>query len=432
MKPRRFSLVSVSSLQILALLCAAIPAWAQSSFYLQQNDRVVFYGDSITQQGQYNGFVETYLLTHFPNLNVRFINAGWSGDWIVGGGGGTADERLARDVVANRPTVATFMLGMNDAAYQDFDTAFFDVYTKGYSHLVESLRQSLPDLRIILFQPSPFDDITRPPEYALHDGGYNKVIVRYGEFVRQLAQQHGLAVVDMNAPLVAALEKARSIDPKLAEKIIPDRIHPSAAGGLIMAAELLKAWNAPAVVSAVEIDAAHARVMRSENTLVTGLHKKPGLSWMQADSALPLPLDPEDNALGLAVRSSDVVAVLDQQTLQITGLKDARYSLRIDGEEIGSWAKEDLAHGINLAPLPTPMLKQALAVHALTARHNAIRLAQWQGVQVALQNENSPHVSEALKALDALEDELLQQQRATALPQAHRFELVPQMGDSAK
>lgn len=199
-----------------------------------------------------------------------------------------------------------------------------------------------------------------------------------------------------------------------------------------MAAELLKAWNAPAVVSAVEIDAAHARVMRSENTLVTGLHKKPGLSWMQADSALPLPLDPEDNALGLAVRSSDVVAVLDQQTLQITGLKDARYSLRIDGEEIGSWAKEDLAHGINLAPLPTPMLKQALAVHALTARHNAIRLAQWQGVQVALQNENSPHVSEALKALDALEDELLQQQRATALPQAHRFELVPQMGDSAK
>jgi lysophospholipase L1-like esterase len=191
------------------LLAVTLSASAQTPFYLHPNDRVVFYGDSITQQGLYTGFVETYVLTRFPDLNVRFINSGWSGDWVVGGGGGKIDERLARDVVAEKATVATFMVGMNDAGYQDFDQAFFDVYTKGYQHLVDTVRQALPNLRITLLQPSPFDDVTRPPQYALRDGGYNKVIVRYGQFVREFAQQQKLDVIDMNAPLVAVLEKAR-------------------------------------------------------------------------------------------------------------------------------------------------------------------------------------------------------------------------------
>src|SRR5262249_179720 len=109
-----------SSWLIFALLLAATVSQAQVAFYLRQNDRVVFYGDSITQQYQYGSFVEAYVLGRWPELNVRFMNAGWSGDWVVGGGGGTADERLARDLVANQPTVATFMLGMNDGGYQKF------------------------------------------------------------------------------------------------------------------------------------------------------------------------------------------------------------------------------------------------------------------------------------------------------------------------
>jgi lysophospholipase L1-like esterase len=407
------------------LFSVSLSAFAQTNFYLHNSDRVVFYGDSITEQGRYVAFVETYVITRFPDLNVRFINSGWAGDWVVGGGG-KVDQRLARDVLANKPTVATFMLGMNDAAYQDFDTAFFDVYAKGYQHLLDSLRQSLPNLRITLLEPSPFDDVTRPPQYALHDGGYNKVIVRYGQFVRELTQQQNLDIIDMNAPLVAVLEKARVADQALAEKIIPDRIHPSAAGGLVMAAAILKAWNAPAVVSTVEIDASHARLQRRENTQITELQKKPTPSWTQQDSALPLPFDPKDDVLALVLRSSNIVESLDQQILKVTGLPDPKYVLKIDGEEIGSWTREEIARGVNLALIETPMLKQALSVYAFSARRNSIRLARWQGVQVALQEETSPHVGEALAALDALDNELLQQQKSAAMPKAHRYELVPQ------
>ena len=414
-------------LTLLVLLWAALRASAQDRpFYLQKDDRVVFYGDSITEQGRYVAFVESYVATRFPDLNIRFFNAGWAGEWVVGGGGGKVDQRLARDVVANQPTVATFMLGMNDAAYQDFDTAFFDVYSKGYQHLLDTLHRELPNLRITLFEPSPFDDVTRPPQYALHDGGYNKVILRYGLFVRELGRQQKLDVIDMNAPLVAVLEKANAADPVLARRIIPDRIHPSSAGGLVMAAAILGKWNAPALVSTVDIDAsgAHPRVKSHDNTQIIDLENKHGLSWTQLDRALPMPFDPKDGALALVLRSSNILDSLDQQLLLVKGLRNPRYVLKIDSEEMGTWTREDLASGINLASLATPMLKQALSVYAFSERRRALRMARWQGVQVALQDENSQHVTAALAALDALDGELAGQQKLAAVPKAHRYELV--------
>ncbi len=430
-RPRFFPGPYARALPLVAFLLLAFTTSAQDRpFYLHSGDRVVWYGDSITEQARYTTFVEAYVATRFTDLNVRFINSGWAGDWVVGGGGGKIDERLARDVVAHKPTVATFMLGMNDAAYQDFDQAFFDVYSKGYQHLLDSLQETLPNLRITLLEPSPFDDLTRPPQYGLRDGGYNKVLVRYGEFVRTVAQRRNLDVIDMNAPLLAVLEKARLSDPALAQQIIPDRIHPSAAGGLVMAAAILKAWNAPALVSEVEIDAsdprARPRVRRQENSHVGELQREPDLSWTQLDSALPLPLDPADDALALVLRSSEIVDSLDRQILKVTGLPAADYTLKIDREEVHSFSSADLARGVNLATLPTAMLKQSLSVYAILARRHALRMTRWQSVQVGLQKETSTHVAETIAALDALDDELRAEQNSVALPKTHRYELLRQ------
>jgi lysophospholipase L1-like esterase len=404
------------------------PLAAQEPFFLRRDDRIVFYGDSITEQGRYIAYVETYLATRFPDFNIGCINAGWAGDWVVGGGGGKVDQRLARDVVANHPTVAVFMLGMNDAGYQDYDPALFNVYADGYRHLLDSLRQSLPELRISLLEPSPYDEVTRAPIYALHDGGYNKVIVRYGEFVRELGRQRRLNVIDMNAPLVAVLEKARRTNPALAEKVIPDRIHPAAPGGLVMASAILKSWNAPGLVSAVTLDLSHDRVhvREMENARLTQVRAMPSLSWIELDNALPMPFDPADGVLALVLQSSDIVESLDQQRLTIAGLPASRYQMKIDGQVVHSWTRDELARGVSLSLLDTPMLEQSLRVYALSARRHSLRMARWQGVQVALQNEDSPHVSEAIAALDALDNDLLRQQKSAAVPKAHHYELIPE------
>lgn len=413
---------SLRTLAVALLVAASLSASAQSNFYLQKDDRVVFYGDSITQQYHYASFVETYVATHYPELNVRFINAGWSGEWVVGGGGGTADERLVRDVVGNKATVATFMVGMNDAAYQKFDQAFFDVYDKGYQHLLDVLQESSPNLRITLIQPSPYDDITRPGEFV---PDYNGVLVRYGQFVNELAKQHNLKSVDFNAPLVAVLQKANVSDPAIAKKIVPDQIHPGPAGGIVLAAALLKAWGAPSIVTSVELDARKGRVTHAENSDVSEVRKTETLCWTQLDKALPLPIDMQDPVMSLAVKSSDVVETLDQQVLKVTGLPPGNYVLAIDNAEVATFSIEQLAQGTNLALLPSPMLKQALAVQDLTMRRNAVRLAGWQDVQFGLKKETSPHLAEAVAALTALEADVLVLQRQAAVPQPHHYELLP-------
>ena len=298
-------------------------------------------------------------------------------------------------------------------------------YSEGYEHIIDSVEKALPGIRITVIQPSPYDDVTRAPDFA---GGYNTVLIRYGQFVRDLGGRNGLTVADMNTPVAAMLEKAKATDPKLAQKIIPDRVHPEESGHLIMAEALLKAWNAPALVAAVEINAATKRVARAENAKVTDLNVGQRISWTETDGALPFPLphplDEVDKDFALAVNSSDFLEALDQEPLKISGLTGERYVLRIDGEEVGVFTKENLAEGVNLALAPTPMWKQASRVHDLTVKHNDLHYARWREVQTPLQNLHVSGEQAALDALDKLEAATVRLQRAMAQPEPRHYELT--------
>lgn len=395
-------------------------------FALKDGDRVVFYGDSITDQRLYTTFAETYIVTRFPKLDVTFVHSGWGGDRVTGGGGGPVDLRLRRDVFAYKPTVMTIMLGMNDGSYRTFDEKIFETYATGYQHIIDSVKKELPGIRITVIQPSPFDDVTQPPRF---EGGYNAVLLRYSQFVKELAGREKLSIADLNSPVVAALEKAKATDAEVAKKIISDRVHPGPGGHLLMAAELLKSWNAPATVSAVEIDARAKKVSDAKQTKISDLKTGNEISWSQLDEALPMPVDLNDPVVALAVKSSDFIQALNQQTLKVTGLTAANYNLKIDGDEMGSFTKEQLAEGINLATLPTPMVKQAAEVHKLTLQHNNTHFQRWRQIQVPLAESQSPNVQKAVKDLmDALDEEesgVVKQQRAAAQPKRHQFQLSP-------
>src|ERR1043166_3985349 len=126
-----------------ALLAPAATLFAADAFALRDGDRVVFFRDSITDQRRYTSFVETYVVTRFPKLDVRFVHSGWGGDRVSGGGGGPMDVRLWRDVLPYNPTVVTIMLGMNDGSYRAFDQAVFDAFATGYKHIVDVLKRQL-------------------------------------------------------------------------------------------------------------------------------------------------------------------------------------------------------------------------------------------------------------------------------------------------
>jgi lysophospholipase L1-like esterase len=413
------------------LLTASSTFSQEAPFYLKDGDTVVFYGDSITEQRLYTTDAETFVLTRFPKLKINFVHSGWGGDRVTGGGGGPIDVRLARDVFAYHPTVVTIMLGMNDGNYQAFDQATADAYKRGYEHIVGELQKKLPGVRLTLIEPSPYDDVTRPP---LFPGGYNSVLLTFSEFVKDLAEKNHQTVADFNTPVTNLLVAAKQTDPDLAPQLIPDRVHPSAGGHLIMAEALLKAWHAPSTVTDIEIDTAESKIARSIRARIDNLKVDTVVSWTETDDALPMPTEPVDpkvsGLVALALKSSDFTAALNRELLSVTGLISPYYELDIDDNTVGVFARSDLAHGINLATLPTPMMDQAVAVHQLTVKDDNLHFERWRTYQVPLFSKNDPTIASTLppilRALDAEEKGVVAQQRAKAQPVPHEYKLIPQ------
>ncbi len=428
----------------------------QSSFYLKDGDHVCFYGDSITEQRFYGLDIETYVRTRFPNLRVRFVNSGVGGDRVTGGWAGPIDQRLERDVFPFKPNVVTIMLGMNDAEYRPFDEKILDVYTNGYEHIIQSLQEHLPGVRIVLIEPSPYDDVTERPKF---EGGYNAVLLRYAAFVRQLASEHGLPCIDLNRPLVEVMKKAEAKDPKLAHDVIPGRVHPSAAGELVMAQGILQAWNAPATVTSVALDAAADDVVDAVNTTVSQVETSHGiLSWKQQDHCLPFPIPalhddwpqfPPVQGGGMSmfwgaprvkwgytspgtamiVRYSGFYRALDREPLRVSGLTAETYQLKINGQPIAKLSAEQLDRGINLARYHTPMLEQSYHLLRLVWQQIQWRYFAWRGIQLPMSVDHAPAVEHAKRGLIAAlrmqKVDIVQEQYTAAQPGATFYELVP-------
>ncbi|HVN20842.1 MAG TPA: SGNH/GDSL hydrolase family protein [Dongiaceae bacterium] len=393
---------------------------AQSGeFALKDGDRVVFYGDSITEQRLYTMFVEEFVLTRFPDRKVDFINAGVGGDKVSGGWAGPIDLRLERDVFDNHPTVLTIMLGMNDGYYRPWGDGIFSTYSEGYRHMVDSVHKRLPGTRMLLIQPSPHDDVTRDPDFT---PDYNQTMIRFGRFVSQLAAETGAQSADLNQPVVDALTKAKSQNQALSPALIQDRVHPEGAVHWLMAESVLKAWNAPPMVADVSIDAGKGSTTRQVNAEITRIEKtKNGISWVELDHALPLPLSPDsDPLLGLVEQVSDLRSALDREVLQITGLQAGNYALQIDERRMAVYTAEQLAAGIDLGTVMTPMRQQSLLVAYETEKKNQIEAERFSFAW----NAHSQQDRDAVAALEHGLDAAVAQQRRDCQPVPHRFALI--------
>src|SRR5438105_1955973 len=101
---------------LLLLAAPALTAAEPADFFFKPKDRVLFLGDSITEQYGYSSAIELYLTTRFPNWDCTFLNAGIGGDTATGGA-----RRFAGHVLAEKPTAVTIDFGMNDGGYGAFD-----------------------------------------------------------------------------------------------------------------------------------------------------------------------------------------------------------------------------------------------------------------------------------------------------------------------
>ncbi len=414
---------AVPAVLLFALCTLPLNLHAQSAapaFALHDGDRVTFYGDSITNQREYTEDVEEYVLTRFPSWKVSFHNAGVGGDRVSGGGAGPIDLRLDRDVFAWHPNVISIMLGMNDFSYRPDEPGIYSSFTAGYRHMVDSIKKNDPGVRITLIEPSPYDDVTRT------SSGNNAVLLKYSAFVAQLAQEQGAQVADFNTPVTDVLKAVNAASPALAPQVIPDRVHPEQGGHWVMAESLLKSWQAPSLVTSVAIDAGVKPTAEAASTAVTDLTRTKGkittkVSWTQADQALPLPLPPPeiDPVLALVLKYSDVVAALDQETLKVNSLTPGSYDLLIDGRKIGSFTASQLAGGINLSTMNTPMLEQARLVALDTEKVNFLESQRFE----LIRRPPTPEQSATAQALADAYSVAVARQRGDAQPLTRHYEL---------
>jgi hypothetical protein len=221
--------------------------------------------------------------------------------------------------------------------------------------LLSLLRDAAPRARITLLENTPYDEITHGTEFK----GFMATTEQNARATPTLAARERLPVVDTYSPVVELLKRAKVADPSFASLLVTDRIHPAEPTHWVVAAALMKAWHADPVVSSVVIAADNRTVTEAQRTTVTGLTANNGhIEWDQMDQALPLPFNFDNELMNFVLSVSDLFSC-DKERLSVRGLQPGNYLLKIDAMQIGSFSAEQLAEGINLATLKTPMWQQA-------------------------------------------------------------------------
>jgi lysophospholipase L1-like esterase len=415
----RYKLQFITALMMISLNASAFAAQPlrstvadkkqESDFALRDGDRVLFYGDSITEQRLYTTYVEHYVLTHYPERRITFINTGWGGDQVTRnecvpchGVGGLA--RIKRDVIDHHPTVVTLLFGMNDGRYYDFDEATMKVYTDGLSAIIHELKAKTK-ARLYVMTPTVYDGTRNTP--WSHTTHYNDVLDRYSEAARQIAAREQLPVIDLHSVTTDALMRVKKSDS--AYTFLPDGVHPEADGQLVMAAEMLRAWGAPA--NGVEIkwplDTDEPIPFGRGDSLTASVTTS--LAWPE-----PLPSEklravwPQITEMGLV-------------TLRLPGLAPGTYKVSVDGAEAGNVTADDLARGIALNQLSKKSQEDARALAGLIRKRADWFYTRWRQIEVPYATEYKA-TANVVTAFDTLIAEMAE--RARVMAALHKYEVV--------
>ncbi|MCI0485531.1 MAG: SGNH/GDSL hydrolase family protein [Blastocatellia bacterium] len=387
-------------LLLLVIAFAVLPAQATAgqkpNFALKDGERVVFYGDSITEQRLYTTYVEHYVLTRYPERRVKFINTGWGGDKVTGnecvpcaGVGGLA--RIERDVIAYRPTVVTLLFGMNDGRYRTFDPATLKAYEDGLSAIIREIKTKTR-ARIYVMTPTAYDGAHSPP-WSQNDL-YNDVLDRYSEAAKQIAAREGLTVIDLHSVTAEALRRAKQ--KKSDYTFLPDGVHPVEDGQLIMAAEILRAWGA----GGTEIN---ERASNGQN----------GSARLNISAPLPWPSPlPSDTIREVRPEVVDPGKI----TLKLAGLSSGDYSVSVDGAIAGEYTAEQLGAGIAIGSEKASDASRSVA--ALIRRRADLFFMRWRQIQVPLEKDY-PSTARAISSIDAVIEDMTARARALSKPRSY-------------
>lgn len=388
-----------------------------AQYFFQPKDRIIFLGDSITEQYQYSNYLELYLTSRFPKADFFFLNAGIGGDTAQGGA-----NRFKAQVLDEKPTKVTINFGMNDGGYGKFNPAANKRFVEKTREMLRMAKEA--GVQVALLSPNAVD-----PRNKSNGAEYVETQKTFYAPLADVAKEFGFPFVDQYGITRAAQDRMAQDDPK-AEKAKPyyDGFHTSPPGAMLMAHAILTGLRSPALVSEATITI-EGNKAEGKECEISDLKSSPeSVTFKRLDGSLPIPMQKDWLPM---LPYTNQFKDLNWYGLKVSGLKDGVYAVMIDGEEAGRFSANQLADGVNLGNATAGgVWKHGQELFQAIEAKNRIVHARFRGVHLANIPDWLADVAKDRKPAE-LEKRLAQITEAQkkvnqlAQPREHTFEIVP-------
>lgn len=199
----------------------------------QKKQRIVFFGDSITQAGVNPGGYITRMAEKLSGKGTssqyELIGAGIGGNKVY-----DLYLRMDSDVLAKNPDIVVIWVGVNDVWHKSsFGTGTdADKFEKFYTAIIKKMQAK--NIRVFLATPAAIGertDFSNP-----QDGDLNL----YSAIIRRLAKATNCGLVDLRKSFLDYNLK-NNPDNKESGILTTDRVHLNETGNALVADEMLKA-----------------------------------------------------------------------------------------------------------------------------------------------------------------------------------------------
>jgi lysophospholipase L1-like esterase len=221
---------------VLHLLLAGTILLSMLSMAYQKKQRVVFFGDSITQAGVEAGGYITKIGEQLSKKGAaaqyELLGAGISGNKVY-----DLYLRLESDVLAKNPDIVVIWVGVNDVWHKTSHGTGTDAdkFQKFYVAIINKLQAK--NIRVIVTTPAAIGE--RTDNSNPQDGDLNF----YSNIIRRVAKEKGCGLVDLRKTFLE-YNRAHNTDNKESGILTTDRVHLNEAGNTVVAEEMLKALQA--------------------------------------------------------------------------------------------------------------------------------------------------------------------------------------------
>lgn len=198
---------------------------------LKKGDRVLFFGDSLTELAGREAPKEHVTKGYVRIVREALMGRGVEVEWVATGGHTVPDllRRVEKDVIAKKPTIVVIQIGCNDARRIPKET-----FKSSLEELIDKLQKA--NIQVV--------QCTLTSVGEKHDGT-NKYDAKLDEFAaveRAVAQAKGVPVNDLHAAFVAHWKK-NNPENKGSGILTYDGNHFNDAGHRFVAEQMLKRFK---------------------------------------------------------------------------------------------------------------------------------------------------------------------------------------------